>query len=96
MIKYRTHSGNIYAIEIERETEHKVFLPKEAMKDSRIWSLCNDKISKDSNWHDTWEDAHKFLIEECQNEIDKLHMTLVRKNETLLNITRMINKWRIK
>lgn len=55
MIKYRTRFREIEAIEVARETAGFVVMTgTRARKEA--------KRSDWSNWHDTWEDAHRFLL----------------------------------
>ena len=68
MIKYCTKSSQIEACNVLRETDKMVFLP-------RSWGDGETKQLKRSdyqNWHDTFEDAQQFLIDNAQSEIDRL------------------------
>jgi hypothetical protein len=84
MIKYRTMFGKIDAVEIVRETEKQVVLTGHAGRTRR-----ENKNSDWLNWHDTWEDAHKFLIAEAEKKVKKLRLDLERANGELGQINGM-------
>ena len=72
MIKYRTRFDKIEALEVERETDKQVVLPSSG----GTRSYRENKVSDWSNWHDTWEDAHAFLIARAEREVQSLRMRL--------------------
>lgn len=72
MIKYRTRFDRIAAIEVERETDKQVVLPAT----DGFRSIRENKVSDWSNWHDTWDDAHAFLVAKYEREIESLRMRL--------------------
>lgn len=72
MIKYRTRFDNIEALEVERETDKQVVLPAQ----NGFRSRKENKKSDWSNWHDTWGDAHAFLIARAEREVESLRMRL--------------------
>ena len=72
VIKYRTRFDKIEALEVERETSHQVFLPaKNGMRASR-----ENKVSDWSNWHDSWDAAHAFLVANAERDVESLCMRL--------------------
>lgn len=64
MIKYRTQEEKIEPIEIVRETKAQVVII-----DTRGREQRESKRSDWRNWHDTWEDAHAFLIEKAESKV---------------------------
>lgn len=72
MIKYRTRFDNIEALEVERETAKQVFLP--ATNGTR--ARREDKVSDRSNWHDSWDAAHAFLVANAERDVESLRMRL--------------------
>ena len=83
MIKYKTKFNEIEAIEVLRETEKQVvrLVGKTERRESKVcdWYM----------WHDTWEDAHAFLIAEAENEINSLRLQLDQAKGTLGQIKGM-------
>ena len=80
MIKYRTRFEKIEEIEIERETDKQLVF-KNGRKEY--------KFSSWSNYHDTWDDAHKFLIEIEEKRVDSLRLQLERAKGKLGQIKGM-------
>ena len=72
MIKYMTLHGKIAAREIERETATQVVL----CQGLRLTNRRQNKRSGHANWHDTWEDAHTFLVTEAEREVNSLRLRL--------------------
>ena len=72
MIKYMTLHGKIAAREIERETATQVIL----RQGLRLTARRQNKRSGHTNWHDTWEDAHTFLVTEAEREVNALRLRL--------------------
>ena len=83
MIKYRTRFNEIKAIEVLRETDKQVVIL--VGKTERR----ENKVSDWSSWHDTWEDAHAFLIAEAENKVDSLRLQLEQAKGTLGQIKGM-------
>ncbi len=74
MIKYRTRFDKIEALEVERETDKQVVLPaKGGCRSSR-----ENKESEWSNWHDTWDEAHAFLVRNAERKVESCRMALER------------------
>jgi len=85
MIKYRTRFDKIEALEVDRETDKQVVLPaRNGFRSSR-----ENKVSDWSNWHDTWEAAHSFLIAEAERDVASLRMRLEQAKGKLGNIKGM-------
>lgn len=84
MIKYRTRFEKIEALEVLRETAHQVVLPPTRGRETR-----ESKRSDWSNWHDTWEEAHAFLVDKAQREVDAIRGQLERAKGKLGNIKGM-------
>lgn len=87
MIKYRTRFDRIEALEVERETDKQVVLP--ASEGCR--SIRENKVSDWSNWHDTWDDAHAFLVKEAEREVESLRMRLEKSKGKLGQLKGMTN-----
>jgi len=66
MIKYRTRFDKIEAIEIERETAHKVVL-KDKQYNGKPQK--ENKVSDWCSWHDSWEQAHAFLAYGAEQKV---------------------------
>lgn len=83
MIKYKTKFNKIEAIEVLRETEKQVvrLVGETERRESKV---CDWYV-----WHDTWEDAHAFLIAEAENEINSLRLRLEQAKGTLGQIQGM-------
>ena len=85
MIKYRTRFNKIEAIEVERETEKQVLLP--ANNGSRAYR--ENKRSDWSNWHDTFEGARDFLLNNNEIEAKRLKERIKRLEEDCAKIKKM-------
>jgi hypothetical protein len=72
MIKYRTAWNEIEALEVLRETNSQVV----RAVGSHAIERREAKRSEHYNWHDTWEDAHAFLIERAEAEVQTLRNKL--------------------
>lgn len=82
VIKYRTCNGDIEAVEVLRATATMVVLPgKREVREA--------KRSARQNWHDTWEEAHAFILAEAQASVDSLRRRLERATDKLGNIKGM-------
>ena len=76
MIKYQTNYHNITAFEVELETEKYVIVaPHNEFGGHRF---REKKVGEWINWHDTWEQAHAFLIAQVEGEVATLRMRLER------------------
>ena len=79
MIKYRTRWDEIEAFDIVKETDKMVFTKRGR----------EAKRSDLHNWHDSWDDAKKFLVAQAELRVIKARATLDRENELLDKIIRM-------
>lgn len=71
--------ARIERVEIERETE------------KSVW-ICGNRNAKRSEWYnyyDTWEDAHKALLNQQKACVDSLRLRLERSKGVLGNIKGM-------
>lgn len=85
MIKYRTVLGKIESVEVLRETEKMVVIACIGKrKETR-----EAKRSEWTNWHDTWVDAHEFLLAAAQQKVVRIRMQLERAKDELGNIKGM-------
>lgn len=85
MIKYRTRFEKIEALEVDRETEHMVFLPAQGGSRPRQ----EHKVSDWSNWHDSWDAAHAFLVAQAERNVEALRMNLAQAKGRLGQIRGM-------
>lgn len=72
MIKYRTRFDIIEAIEVVRETKKKIVLPANSCGKE----ISENKVSNWTNWHETWEEAHAFLVSKAEREVESLRLQL--------------------
>jgi hypothetical protein len=63
MIKYRTRCNTIKKVEIIRETKNSVFVKDQEGQRREA------KRSSWDNWHDSFEDAKAFLVENAEREV---------------------------
>ena len=89
MIKYRTgFAGQIEEIEIIRETAESVFRASFYMRGNPTERELA-KRSKHENYHDTWADAHQFLIDRATAKVASARRRLEFTNCELGNIKGM-------
>jgi hypothetical protein len=93
IIKFKTSSAwstgpKIERVEVIRETEQSVFLPK-----SRVGKTNGERrAAKHSEWeqyHDTWEAARAYLLEIANDDVTAARLALERANGKLGNIKGM-------
>ena len=89
MIKFRTKFNHIEAHEVLRETEQMVILAPNCSANSLSREVREGKRGQWKNWHDTWEDAHVFLLQQVLNEVDSLSYQLQKAKEQLGKIKTM-------
>ena len=86
MTKYRTENimwgvnPTIVPVEIERESG------------ASLW-INGKRVAKQSNrqaYHDTWEEAHAYLLENALQQVDECGKKLERAKGRLTNVTMMI------
>jgi hypothetical protein len=90
MIKYRTRDDNIEAHEVLRETAKMMVLAPGTSANQWRQERKVAKRSEWENWHDTWDEAKTFLIEDAQNEVDASRSRLERSKSRLGNIKGMV------
>ena len=83
MKKYKTSGGyrwsldaEITEIEVERESEHSVWINGRAHR----------KISEYSVYHDTWEKAHEFLLIHARRKLENAERAYHRADVVLSEI----------
>lgn len=89
MIKYRTKFGKIETHDVLRETDKMVVLAPNSSANSLAREAKEAKRSEWLNWHDTWDDAHAFLMREAEKDVESLRMQLERAKGHLGNIKGM-------
>ena len=89
MIKYKTGwaYNDIEEVEILRETDRSVWVEK-----STGGTCQHPKHSTNSNYWDTWEIAHSYLMRVVQRKIDKLQRQLIAEEKKLAEIAWMRRK----
>ena len=89
MIKYITGGfENIKEIEVHKETEKTVWF-KDKDYTGKIIDSKSSKRSAWRNWHDTWEDAHNFLLEKTKKNIKKQAKLLRSMKKYLCEVEEM-------
>jgi hypothetical protein len=83
MIKYRTAFGQITEIEVEKETEKFVILKQAGMTGK---PRREAKRSDWQNYHDSWEDAKTFLINEAKQKVSMAESVLLKAKNHLQNM----------
>lgn len=79
MIKYRASSSwgrGIEAFEVVKETEKQIVYVSD-------WcgKRTENRVAKASSynmWFDTWEEAHAYLVEKANNNVERLRLQLER------------------
>ena len=85
MLKYMTRYNKIEAVEVVRETPQQVVILNRSGRETRE----NKRSDSWSNWHDTWEAAHAFLVAEAEDDMEGLRKRLERASEKLIQIKTM-------
>ena len=92
MKKYKTGgygSTPIVEIECEKETAKSLWIARE-WKDSRgVKKRVVDVCRKESgyyNYFDTWEEAHKYLLEEAERSVEDVKQVMQRAEAYLADI----------
>lgn len=86
VIKYRTrtYSSAIEEVEIVRETESSVFIARNSGPERR-----NAKVTTYDRYHDTWADAHAYLMVRAEFAVKHARQQLESANGNLGNIKGM-------
>lgn len=80
MIKYKTRSvrfgvhAEIIPVEVSRETDESIWLPRGRMERKRCESQC---------YHNTWADAKEYLLRHAQQHVDLAENKLEYSKRTL-------------
>lgn len=93
MIKYKTggFGESILPVEICRESDSSIWVmrtirrTKGDIQEERRYA----KVSSYERYHDSWEDAHKFLIAQAEGAVRNARLTLEIVNGRLGNIKGM-------
>lgn len=88
MIKYKLSCGKITSVEVLRETEKQVVIEYKR-SDGLQQQRRENKICDFYTYHDTWGDAHNFLLAEVKKEIKSLRATFEHTKGRLLKIVCM-------
>lgn len=81
IVKFKTSfsADKIEEIEVVRETEQSVFLPVNGRSLAGKKGVNERRDAKRSTYvqyHDTWADAHAFLVGKAQREVESLRSRL--------------------
>lgn len=85
MILYKTIDNGIFAVKVKRETKSTVVFHAESEQQERY----ENKSSSWYGWHDTWADAHAFLIAKAEEKISELRARLEQETFRLGQIRGM-------
>lgn len=80
MIKYRTTWHQIDAVDVAGETSTQIITQQGTRKAKR---------SSYVNWHDTWEDAHAFLVSNVEKVVVQCQNALADERQKLEQIKAM-------
>lgn len=80
MIKYRTQWDVIQAIEVAGETKSLIIMQT---------GIKERKRSDWRNWHDSWEEAHAFLVSNAEEKIARLQNHVSDAQKELAHIKAM-------
>lgn len=81
MLKYRTYvsSHKIDAVEVERETDISVW----------VGNRRRAKLTSYDCYFDTWEEAHEFLVDNAERDVECIRLNLERAKGKLGQIKGM-------
>jgi hypothetical protein len=85
--RYRTskHATEIQPREVIKETKNTVTFQL-GMGDGTFRNYRENRIADWQRWHNTWEDAHAFLLKRAEDAVVSLRRQLERANNELDNI----------
>lgn len=88
IVKFVTSFGStdIRRIEVARETAASVFLVRAGVGVSKKTERREAKVGTFSQYHDTWELAHKYLIQQAEIEVAAARRQLEKVSGKLGNI----------
>ena len=80
MIKYRTCHGTIVEFEVAEADDVTISL------NVRGRTKRERRQSREVNWHDTWEDAQKFLVNKANKDVREANANLRAANRRLIRM----------
>lgn len=85
MIKYRTCHGTIVEFEVAEADDVTISLNvRGRIKRER-------RKSNGVNWHDTWEEAHLFLVDKANKDVRAANADLRAANRRLIRVSGLKN-----
>jgi hypothetical protein len=87
-IKYRRHFDEIQACEVVKETAHYITFYVPGKHGTKRAHKAKE-FSGYTGWHDTWEDAHAYLVAKQQERVDAIRQNLEREKGKLGQIKGM-------
>ena len=85
MVKYKSRMGAITKHEILRETPKQVVLERKSW-DGKTYQIRESKRTDFHQWHDSWEDAHEFLVRQKRQKIAYIKEQLGREEKKLIEL----------
>lgn len=93
LIKYKTgyHESMIDTVECIRETASCVYIAKSVrvMSGTRVEERREKKRAEYAQYHDSWVDAHTYLLKRAEGNVMAARQALDRANGTLGNVKGM-------
>jgi hypothetical protein len=91
IIKYRTDhfADKIEKVEVLRETDACVYVPATGYRKSGSGERRESKLSDYAQYHDTWADAHAYLLQKAERVVKSARQQLEAANGKLGNIKGM-------
>lgn len=88
LIRFRTNYSEdvIEKVEVIRETKEFVYVPSRPMSKLQKAERREAKRSDFYNYHDTWEDAHSFLLERAEARVEGARERLERAQSHLESV----------
>jgi hypothetical protein len=91
--KYKTDSGNwiraeIRPVEVERETEQCVWVKRDGGSRGEVIDR-RAKVTDFEVYHDSWEAAHSFLLEQADKKVKAARRSLEMANSLFGNVKGM-------
>jgi hypothetical protein len=87
--KFKTSFQKIEAVEVEKETEKSVWIYGYRFGGGKVPLKRADKQTTWERYHDTWAEAHAFLISEAEAKVDAARRQLDEDNLILMGIKSM-------
>jgi hypothetical protein len=91
LVKFKTGgiNGGIERVEVIRETEACVYVPTQGWSRTGKGERREAKRSDWTQYHDTWADAHAYLMGKAQSCVDSARRELEQANGRLGNVKGM-------